>query len=524
MKAGDEGAAVEWNAETGRLRVKAGTKNTVVTMLDVPVNMSYFTITADLYLVENNHGDNALFSLGAYSNNAWNTGVYLQENVYTGSNAKLTFTNFKSDGSAVQGGGSKTMNSIFKVGDKVTFTVQIGVSKTAMWFDDEFVGILENSKLGSTIGNPMILLRQNCTLELDNLTVYSGVTAPDATKTIHNTSPIAAADTLNKDADPVAPEEKEETVDPVYYPNGTVILSEDLFKGAVDTSFKKHTGGNVAWDEEKGRLVIESGAATSGVYTMVTVPKGLDHYTISADLYLTENHHGNNALFAMGINSADAWSTGTYAQLNLRGTMTDGVFTVNETDPATVWINNYDKTCTGKTKSVSKNLNYDVGQKLTVKIVVEPDVVTFFVNDSFMTAILKSNLGVEHGHPMFLLRQNCVLEVDNLIVYSGTGDIPDGSKTILNTDPIDAPEKEGEDEPVTDESGEDDNREEDGPGEDDRDEDNGQQTGTEQPESSGTQATEPEKPNSGCASVVGGSAFVAVILASVAFMIRKKED
>ena len=115
--------------------------------------------------------------------------------------------------------------------------------------------------------------------------------------------------------------------DAVYYPNGTIILNEDLLNGAENfaDNFSVNEDGEAtySWNEETGRVRVESTKNT--VLDLEAIPEGLDYYTISADLYLTETTYtSGSVIFGMGINSGKAWSRSLYFQMNLPAGGADG--------------------------------------------------------------------------------------------------------------------------------------------------------------------------------------------------------
>lgn len=226
-------------------------------------------------------------------------------------------------------------------------------------------------------------------------------------------------------------------VTPVYYPNGTVILSENELKTATDmtkyfsTNVADSTLYSISWNDETDRLKISTTKAL--VTDMIAVPKNLLNYTICADLYLTENNHGDNALFAMGINSVQTWSRSTYFQYNVY-LETEGKY----------WMNNYAADGSqGAGKASGSEEKYELGRVVPVKIVVTPQIITVFYNDVLFSQLKTDKLAYEFGtgSPFFMQRQNTTLEVDNLVIYSGTGE-PDYTKTMANQQPLTEPETE----------------------------------------------------------------------------------
>lgn len=226
----------------------------------------------------------------------------------------------------------------------------------------------------------------------------------------------------------------------VYYPNGTIILDESMIKDDLESAFEHHTGSSTAtWNTETDRLQLSANASAAGIVELVQYPEGLDYYTVSADLYLTVNEYGNRALLAMGINSGNKWNTGCYFQL----------YVYNDGSKPGIFIMNYDINGQYATSAIAKELeaDYEYGvTKLSVKITVDEDFVNFYVNDTYFSTIKKTKLGVQSGNPFFLIRNECTMEVDNLLIYSGVT-APDYDKVIGNVGPINAPDipQEGDD-------------------------------------------------------------------------------
>lgn len=235
----------------------------------------------------------------------------------------------------------------------------------------------------------------------------------------------------------VAAEDTSDETAIVYYPNGTVIFQESDFKNAADLStlFKVATGSDVqiSFNTETDRLQIVA-PSNNTVVDMIGVPKNIGNYTMVADLYLTGNDFGNNALFGIGINSGSAWSRSSYFQCN--------VYTA---DPAKYWFNNYNPDGTGGAGGAGAVAaeKYELGTKVTVKIVVTPETVAVYYNDTFLSILKTEKLGYElgSGSPFFLQRGKTTLEIDNLLIYSGTGE-PDYTKTMANQQPLTEPETE----------------------------------------------------------------------------------
>lgn len=225
--------------------------------------------------------------------------------------------------------------------------------------------------------------------------------------------------------------------DAVYYPNGTIILDETLLNPTAEGFSEKFSVGageaTCSWNAESGRVKLE--ATKNTVLNLNAIPEGLDNYTISADLYLTASTYTKGAvLFGMGINSASQWSRGLYFQINLPST-----------GDVVMYVNNYNEEGSNingggsSTKTVLDG-GYTIGtSKINVTIKVGTEMVRVYYNDNLMFTIAKEHLAYKSGNPFFIVRQDSTLEIDNLLVYSGTGE-PDFDKVIGEVGSIDAPE------------------------------------------------------------------------------------
>ena len=228
----------------------------------------------------------------------------------------------------------------------------------------------------------------------------------------------------------------------VYYPNGTIILNEDILNAsenfADQFSIDEKGEATYSWNEETGRVRVESTKNT--VLDLEAIPKGLDYYTISADLYLTETTYtSGSVIFGMGINSGKAWSRSLYFQMNLPAGGADG--------EVKIYVNNYN--------SEGANINgggsatervyepgYKMGEsKVNVTIKVGTDFVRVYYDDIAMFTVAKEQVAYQEGNPFFMLRANSTLEIDNLLVYAGNGD-PAPDKVIGEVESIENPETE----------------------------------------------------------------------------------
>ena len=326
------------------------------------------------------------------------------------------------------------------------------------------------------------------------------------------TCALAALPAAAEDTDvPEAPK-------PVYYPKGTVLLNETLLTAAEDFSKNFRVGFGEAtyeWNAENGR--VRFAATKNTVLDIEALPEGLDFYTISADLYLTESTFNGAVLLGMGINTADKWSRGTYFQMNIPSSGEGDVL---------MYVNNYDaegKNVNGGGSTTKKvyEAGYTIGvSKVNVTIKVGLDFVRFYFDGNQIFMIAKEHLTYPSAKPFFILRQNSTLEIDNLTVWSGTGDADPG-KVIGDVDPI--PEPDTEAPPVTDAPT-------DAPTQAPTE---APTTAPEQPSENPTGSQETpagettgaaEKPSAGCASGVIGVLPILFIAAGATVLAKRKEE
>lgn len=189
---------ISWNAESGRLRIDA-TKNQVVTDIKaVPANLGYYTVSADLYLVENNTGtaDNAIFGMGINSASVWSRSSYLQCNV-KGGQTSYWFNNYNSSGTNGSGSASLPDQGDYELGTtKVSVTIQVSDKAVLVTLNGNFLTTFKLEDLAYEIGtgSPFFFQRGNTVIEIDNLVVYAGITAPDYEKTLANQTALSAPD------------------------------------------------------------------------------------------------------------------------------------------------------------------------------------------------------------------------------------------------------------------------------------------------------------------------------------------
>ena len=313
--------------------------------------------------------------------------------------------------------------------------------------------------------------------------------------------------------------------DAVYYPNGTIILNEDLLNGAENfaDNFSVNEDGEAtySWNEETGRVRVESTKNT--VLDLEAIPEGLDYYTISADLYLTETTYtSGSVIFGMGINSGKAWSRSLYFQMNLPAGGADG--------EVKIFVNNYDgegKNVNGGGSATERVYEggYKTGEsKVNVTIKVGTEFVRVYYDDVAMFTVAKDQVAYQEGNPFFMLRANSTLEIDNLLVYAGNGE-PDPDKVIGEVDPIENPETEAPATTTTTEqttqTTEEDETEATTAG-------RTTETPTEEPTAPGSETAAPEEPSSGgCGSSIGAGLLGIGSMASAACAVvcgRKRDD
>ncbi len=255
-----------------------------------------------------------------------------------------------------------------------------------------------------------------------------------------------------------ADEPEPATPTPVYYPNGTVYLNETMIAAMSETeladAFKTGFGdGTPVWNAETGKLEISTTTNTFMDIHAVDPSLVMENYTISADLCVKETTFSGNVLMGMGINSAsaDGWNHGFYWQCNLQSSQTgDVIFYINNYNKDSININGGGSS----TKKIYATDGYKIGETVIhveIHVGTEMVVVTYDENDTLYFTIAKDKLAYATGLPFFMIRGNTTLAVDNLLIYSGTGDA-DPEKTLSNTQPIAAPENAPADEDETGEN------------------------------------------------------------------------
>lgn len=214
------------------------------------------------------------------------------------------------------------------------------------------------------------------------------------------------------------------------YGNGKVLYDEDWFKDNIDTAFTHHygsagtttgKGASASFDSDTGRIVITADDKQSTVSNINV--EGLDtliNYTVVADIYLTT---GSGKKFGLGFNSANLWAKSTYIQATENNTA--------------VYLNDNSSSASSSSKATLDEV-YALGEKITMKIVCGTESVFFYVTykdveyafptkDSVYDAtngLAFADLGyaIGTGAPFFNQHNNTVIEIDNLMIYAGTGE------------------------------------------------------------------------------------------------------
>ena len=204
-------AKTSWNEQTGRLVVTGDTgANAMYRYVPFPESLDYFTLTADLYLVENNYGSNVLFQIGTRNPNMeWGKGNFIQVYVNYKENGAETL---KDKAQMCDMGGAEgnvtspvvELGTEVDVGTKITVKIVMDDDKAHYYVNDTWIYSMKSSKMGNSYGDLFFATRNNVVWEIDNLQVWSGVGEPSADKTILNTEPCA-----EKDVPPATPEDTE---------------------------------------------------------------------------------------------------------------------------------------------------------------------------------------------------------------------------------------------------------------------------------------------------------------------------
>lgn len=402
-----ESAKVEWNAETGRIRLTAGTKDLVVTLSQFPKTLHNYTITGKFIVFNVNSGGWTLVQLGTNYGGAWSTG----QNMQVKQDGEVAFNNYKAPVGIKDTGSRNNKNLVPAFSADEPFEITFSISVTDTGLTASYNGIryqsIPYSNLLETDALPYISLRSGCVMEVDDLMVYSGMGEPSA---LHA-----------KDVQPSA------TLPSVYYPNGTVILDESMYKDHLRQYFSVASVSNttsanatLSWDTANDRLSIKAGT-NNGNVNIIGIPDGLTNYTVSADLYLTgENGSNANERLILGVNSGYKWSTGTYFEAQYSSSSQKLYFNPGGTGSYNI-----------------AGPAYALNTRIPVKIVVTEESVTMYGGESLtkIGTIAKEKLGSVSGTVFLGLRQNSTMAVDNLRIVAGTTD-EEIAKTPVSTSPI----------------------------------------------------------------------------------------
>ncbi len=317
---------------------------------------------------------------------------------------------------------------------------------------------------------------------------------------------------------------------PVYYPNGTVYLNESMISAMTADQLAEafvagFGAGTTTWNAETGKLEIATTTNTFMDIHAVDQALVLENYTIAADLCVQSTTFEGKVLMGMGINSAsaDGWNHGFYWQCNFQST---------ETGDVELYINNYDKDAKqqngggSKTKTIYSANGYKIGETVIhVEIKVGTEMVQVLYDGNPYFTFEKEKLTYDTGLPFFMIRGNTTLAVDNLLIYSGTGDV-DPVKTISNTQPISEPESASGEQ----ESSEDVTTEADVQTEESVVTTTAEDVTTETPDDETTAATEDEttaatEEKGGCQSVMGSGLILLIACIGIGGLaVRKKES
>ncbi len=443
---------LSWNATTGRLHVKAKGQGIITVKGFDPDSTDKYTISGDFYVKDavSVTGSQPRFGLGIYSNlgnnaTGWTNGAFV---FFQGEGAKgwnTTAVKRYVDGSKVTGAtwnveqgvsenatgltnGSELLNYAKKVSFKIVVDPSSVDAPIKAYHDDVLVKSAD--KLPGSKAGELFLYTRNCEFEVDNLKVsYDGTGSGAGTVTLTtSTFGTKSSSSSSLTLPPV--------VDKVYYPDGTIILNEDMIKADVagnvkSATVKDATKYSFTWNEANGKLKMSTTGGNM-VAELVKVPAGLDHYTITGKFTMLENNWGNKAMMGLGINSAGAWSKSTYVDAQI----------FNNGDYPKIYVDstNIEGAGSAGRGNVTMSDRYVYGTtEYTFKIVVEVDCVSFYVNDTFISIMMKAAVPYPANVPTIILRDKCTIEIDDLMVYSGTGS-PDPTKVIGQVDPIPAPE------------------------------------------------------------------------------------
>ncbi len=452
-------AELSWNAETGRLHVKAKGQGIITVKGFDPDSTDKYTISGDFYVKDavSVTGAQPRIGLGIYSglgNNTtgWTNGafVFFQGEASKGWNT--TAVKRYVDGNKLEAAGwtlapgitetdtgltngSQLLNYAKKVSFKIVVDPSVTDAPIKVYHDD--VLVKSAGKVAASKAGEVFLYTRNCEFEVDNFKVsYDGTgsgagTVPVSTMTWATPATTKPGDTTIATTTMALPTD----VKTVYYPNGTIILNEDMIKKDVASAVKASNLGNpedysISWNAETDKLRLEAKTTSPLIANFVTVPTGLDYYTVTGKFTMITNGHGEKAMMGLGINSGNQWSRSAYIDAQIYSDRTLLYMEIMDKEQNSV-----------ANMNITKNEAYVLGTtEYTFKIVVDKSSVVFYANDEFVGIVNKEALPYPQNVPFILLRSKCSIEVDDIMVYAGVGE-PDPTKVIGEVGPIDAPEE-----------------------------------------------------------------------------------
>ena len=278
----------------------------------------------------------------------------------------------------------------------VSYKIVIEDTKPSIYARIDGGDWLEVGSFGGSSGKPdeenilFFVVRTGNTVVVDNLVVYSG-----------------AESSGDDGGDDVGGGEEEVLkTDPVYYPNGTVILNEDILKpnaSAFEVAYQngqKKGSATTYWNEDTGRLVVKGDTAANAIFRYKPFPESLDYFTITADLYLVANNYGKNVLFQIGTrNPHMEWGHGNMIQLYVNYDEAE-----NGKDKAQVVDKGYDAAITSSVVELGSDI--DVGAKISIKIVVNEKIAEYYVNDTWIYSVKVDKFSNSYGDLFFATRPN----------------------------------------------------------------------------------------------------------------------
>ena len=219
-----------------------------------PESLDYFTLTADLYLVENNYGSNVLFQVGTRNPNMeWGKGNFIQVYVNYKENGAETLKD-KAQMCDMGGAEGNVTSPVVELGTGVDIGTKISVKivmdddKAHYYINDTWIYSMKSSKMGHTYGDLFFATRNKVVWEVDNLKVWSGVGEPTEDKTILNTEPCA-----EKDVPPATPEDTEPTPPSGGNENTNTETNNNTQNTENNTATDNNaTGNDTAATEESG--------------------------------------------------------------------------------------------------------------------------------------------------------------------------------------------------------------------------------------------------------------------------------